>query len=177
MSLDNIFNVLMATESSASTLSQLTGRNLSLTLGQIVNVDDPLENNRIQVFLASEGGKSLSPWYYRMLPISRLSMPTDLTGATAVCGYIDGDPHEGVVLGLLVNDLTKMNQKEEELMYRLGSSSVSVKDGAITFSTGNVTMTLTDSDLTINGKSVLTIDAKDTQGHQAILKGWEVASE
>lgn len=173
MSLDNIFNVLMATESSAQTISQLQGRNLSLTLGQIVSVNDPEGFNRIQVFLASEGGKSLSPWYYRMLALSRLSMPLDLTGATAVCGYIDGDPHEGIVLGLLVNGLTKMNQSEEELLYQLGSSFVSIKDGAIALSTGNVTLTLSDNDITINGKSILTLGAKDSNGHTAIEKGWQ----
>lgn len=164
----------MSSEVGSQTLSQLHGRNMSLTLGQIANVVDPEGHNRMQVLLASEGGKSLTPWYYRAIPMTRLSIPVDLLGRTAVCGYIDGDPHEGVVLGILVNNLTPMNTQEDELLYRLGSSSVSIKDGTIVLSTGNVELKITENDATINGKSLLTIGSKDTDNDTSNYRGWEV---
>jgi hypothetical protein len=164
----------MSSEVGHQTLSQLHGRNLSLTLGQIINVADPDNLNRVQVLLASEGGKSASPWYYRMVPISRLAIPIDLVGKTAVCGYLDGDPHEGVVLGILVNELTRMNQSQEQLLYQLGASMVSIKDKEIKLSTGNIDFVITDSDIQINGKSVLTIGSKDSHNDTSTLKGWNI---
>lgn len=170
--MDNIFESIMRSEVGHQTLSQIQGRNLSLTLGVITDVADPDKLNRVRVLLPSEGGKSITPWYYRMVTMTRLAMPIDLVGRTAVCGYINGDPHEGIVLGIMVNALTTMNQDEEELLYRLGTSSISVKDKSIVLSTGNVKLEMTENDITINGKSVLTIGSKDTRNDLTVERGW-----
>lgn len=80
-----------------------TGRINGISLGIVSRTDDPEKLQRVQVRDMSKGGESESDWLYRLLPYNQYTPPIPLVGDLVVLGYIDGNPHQGVYLGVIHN--------------------------------------------------------------------------
>ena len=175
--MDNIFSALASAESALNIARDVQGRAMSLCLGIIANTDDPYGMGRVQVTLAAHGGKSVSPWYQRMTPMDNLYPPNYLLGRTAVCGYIDGNPNIGVVLGVLVNEVNKLQSPQpHNFNYYVGQTSISIDpDNGVTIKCGNgMELKITPTTVTICGKDVTVLGAKDTDHETLIEKGYTV---
>lgn len=173
--MDNIFGALAAAESALNIARDVQGRSMSLCLGIIANTADPYGIGRVQVTLSAHGGKSLSPWYQRMVPLDNLYPPDLLIGRTAVCGYIDGNPNIGVVLGVLVNDVNKLQEPQpQNFNYYVGQTSICLEpDNGVTIKVGNsMVVVITPDTVKICGKDVTTLGAKDTSNDTLITKGY-----
>lgn len=67
--------------------------------------DPPTDKPRyIRVTTSSKGGKTQTPWLQPMRLIPGYDPPMPLIGSTVICACIDGDPHDMVWLGNVIND-------------------------------------------------------------------------
>lgn len=175
--MDSIFGILSQAETALSTIRDIQGRNVSLCLGVIANTEDPQGEGKIQVRLSAHGGKSLSPWYYRMVPLDNMYPPNFLLGRTAVCGYVDGDQNTGVVLGVLMNQVNRMETPEpKRFNYFVGETGITIDpDDGVTIKVGDqMVLKVTSSTVTIAGKDVTVVGAKDSDGDTIVTKGYTV---
>ena len=101
--MEDIFKILAKTENLSRVTEDLLGKVYGLTLAVVADVQDPLELNRIRVFLPSKGTKTTSDWLSRLTPSSAISVPLVQPGDTVVVGFLDGSPNTGVYLGVLNN--------------------------------------------------------------------------
>lgn len=159
----NIFETLYKASVTSQELSNLSGRVLGLALGIVSSTDDPEQLARIRIWEPAKGAKVESNWLYRVQPMSFLSTPLPLVGHTVAVGYIDGNPHEGIYLGTLQN-LINPSGSPEELVLTVGDTRLVVRSGAIEVT--GVTS------LTVNGKEITTLGAKDTRSDTLVTKGW-----
>ena len=175
--MDNIFHALMQAESAINTIREVQNRRLSITLGVITNTNDPQGNNRLQVNLAADGGRSTSPWYYRMVSLDNQYPPAFLLGRTAVCAYVDGNPNIGVVLGVLLNDVNKLaTPQPTQFNYFVGDTSLSLDpDQGVTIKVGPyMTVVITPTTVSINGQDVTVLGGKDSRNDTLVYKGYTV---
>lgn len=163
-----------------------------LQWGIVADNDDPLKLQRLQVYDAAKGGGFKSDWLIRALPFTSYSPPVPKVGDLVAFGYIGGNPHYGVYVGVAVNQNNKPVGGDRDLTIVLGSTSVSLSSqgaavvkGAtfVTVEATNITLkgnTIIDGSLSITnastaqiqGKQIATVGAGDTAGHTIINKGW-----
>lgn len=72
--------------------------------GTISNIKDPLKLNRIKITTEIKGGKTESDFQMRMLPFPFFDPPMPFLGMSAVSASFNGNPHDRVWMGCLVND-------------------------------------------------------------------------
>jgi hypothetical protein len=176
--MDSIFSVLSAAESASQVIRDIQGRSVSLCLGVIANTEDPKGEGKVQVKLATHGGKSLSPWYHRMVPLDNLYPPNYLLGRTAVCGYVEGDPNTGIVLGVLMNAVNRMETPQpKQLNMFVGETGITIDpDEGVTVKVGEgIVLKVTRDTVSINGKDVTVVGAKDSDADTLISKGYSTS--
>jgi phage gp45-like len=143
------------------------GRILGLSLGVVANTDDPLGIQRLQVYDNAKGGKYLSDWLFRALPYTSYSPPVPKLGDLVVIGYINGDPHKGCYLGVVVNQKNKPVGSNDDLTVVLGSTTIKLNasgdvsiNGATNINITNSTNVLVSStNVTINGGDKVKLNA------------------
>lgn len=143
----------------------LQGRVQGIQYGIVASVDDPLGLGRIQCLDAAKGGKSLTDWLHRVLPFPGYSAPLPQPGQTVLIGYIDGDPHQGIYWGVLQNLVNPVINQGDNLVITVGSVTLQISPD------GSVDLSGVDR-VTINGKQVTTLGAKDSDGDTLVQKGW-----
>lgn len=158
----DILEVIYKASQGGRVAGELTGRVLGLQLGICYDTSDPLQLGRIRVLEPSKGAKTYSDWLYRYQPFSNLSTPVPTPGSTVVYMYVDGDPHEGLYLGVIHNKLNPVTSEE----FKLNVGNVSIEITGSTLNISGVT------DVTINDKSISVVGAKDTRGDTLVTKGW-----
>jgi hypothetical protein len=87
-----------------SQLAELTHRVYGLQIGVVVDNRDPLNLRRIKVAPQSKGGQAALEWLMHCNPDPIRDAPIPPVGSTVYYQFLDGDPHDGVWLGVTHND-------------------------------------------------------------------------
>lgn len=142
---------------------------------------------RIKAAIANHGGRSESDWLSRAIPFPGASFPVPKLNDTVCIIYKDGDPHQGFYLGVVQNlinpagdidslilDIPKDTiASSQENLTVIAGESISFICGNVQIKIQNGTIDITGaSSVTINGKEIATIGAKDTRNDTLITKGW-----
>lgn len=178
--MENIFNALIKAEQAELTSSDLVGKSYGLTLGVVVDVADPYKIGRVKALTANKGLKTTTDWLSRLTASSKISVPLVALGDTIVIGYFNGDPNQGVYLGVLNNMVAPVPEASSNLSMYPATPVVISSQSSITLNVGNSVLELKDGSLNItgvtsvkiNGKQVATVGAKDNEGDTIISKGW-----
>lgn len=132
-----LLDLLAESRASAEYALDLKGRSLSLMFATCTNNKDPLGMRRIKVALESKAGLVDSDWALR-LPINPYhDAPLPLPGTSVLVAAIDGDPHDLVWLGAIMNDTNPADDQQRDYV--------------------------NDNSLTVPGDNKLKIDRNDTQ--------------
>lgn len=185
--------VNQAKQGSKLAADALAGRDTSLRLGIVSKNLDPQGQRRIRVTTAAKGGTIESDWLRRVDLTPHRDVPVPEIGQTVLVGFIDSDPHKGVYLGLLTNDVNPPQDKQQPLLDHTeqtpgqhvlnvekdivlqtsGGARITLeKGGNIVLEAGDGTTLMLGGDATLNGKSVTTLDALDNKGDKLVTKGW-----
>lgn len=87
-----------------SQLAELTNRIYGLQIGIVTDNRDPLNQRRIKVSPQSKAGLAPSDWLSHCNPAPAMDAPIPVVGSTVYFQFLDGDPHDGVWLGVTHND-------------------------------------------------------------------------
>ncbi len=87
-----------------SQLAELTNRIYGLQIGIVTDNRDPLNQRRIKVSPQSKAGLAPSDWLSHCNPAPAMDAPIPAVGSTVYFQFLDGDPHDGVWLGVTHND-------------------------------------------------------------------------
>lgn len=165
------------TQMKFSTTGEARGAASGIQIAPISYVDEA--SGLVKVALPSSGGKSESPFLWRTTVANNLTFPRYVVGDTLVYGYIDNNPNLGVQLGIVQNAVNPPGELDK-LSYYLGASSIVVSESAIELKVGSCTLKLTSEGLEligatefkVNGQSVATVGAVDSDGEHLVSKGW-----
>ena len=94
----NFIQAILNLERQAQALGEFEGKVPAIALGTVTDTADPLGWHRVKASLP--GGET--DWLWACYPPG-LSLPIPPIGATVVIAFVGGNPHTGVVLGVLVN--------------------------------------------------------------------------
>lgn len=166
-----------------------------VSLGIVANTDDPEQMQRIQVYDMTKGGTYVSDWMFRLLPFTQFSPPLPKLNDLVLVGYINGDPHQGCYLGLMVNKKNVPVGANNDFTIVVGgtkisltlagdvavegaksvsinaSDKVTVESAELVFKAGSVDFQDCSS-FKVGGKQVATLGAKDNTGDTIVTKGW-----
>lgn len=84
-------------------INELTHRTYGLQIGTVTDNRDPLNLRRIKVAPQSKGGIHTSEWLIHSNPDPGRDAPLPHVGSTVFYQFLDGDPHDGVWLGIAHN--------------------------------------------------------------------------
>lgn len=179
--MEKLFKAIYDGNQAARQTQDLLGRAYGVQLAVVADTQDPLKLGQIRVMMPSKGGKTISDWLQRLMPWYGLSVPDLSVGDTVVVAFIDGNPHQGVYLGVLQN-IVNPAYDGDRLLYNIGGSQLSLDNqGTLSFVTDSCQMTITRqgavefsgvTSFKINGKQVATLGAKDSDGDSLVTKGW-----
>ncbi|MFB2876871.1 phage baseplate assembly protein V [Floridanema aerugineum] len=197
--MDDIYQALSQAGKAFHDVQELIGRSQGIQSAVVLRTEDPDGYGRIQVLLPSKAARSESDWIYRLMPWHGLSVPDPLPGDVAMVGFLDGDPHKGVLLGIVTNDSNPADQEkrwryylgekvflvvaEKYLSYQVGNTLIyqDAENDSVTLKAGDTTLKIDKNgdvnftnikNFRINGKQVLTIGSKDDDGDYSITRGW-----
>ena len=162
--MENLLNDLFSGAKGAKVASELADRALGLSLAIVADTNDPMLLGRIQVSLPEKAGRYQSDWLYRLVPWSGSSPQVPQVGETVVIGFLDGNKHKGVYLGILQNLLNPASANDVWTATFAGANITIDAQGAIAI-TGATSVT-------INGLEVATVTAKDSRNDTLVNKGW-----
>ena len=191
----DIFKSLLKAEQAEQVTSDLNGRSFGVSIAVVADVQDPSNLGRVRVLLASNGAKSLSDWLVRLTPSKLISVPLVNVGDTVIVSFINGDPKNGVYLGVVnnipqppakdlattvsVNGSSVLVQTFEDTTVAVGNNIIKVDKDSITLTADQATLRLTSSTFvlsgvstaTINGKPIMVIGGKDSRGDTMSVSG------
>lgn len=113
-----------------------TGTIDGISFGLVANVTDPLKLQRLQVYDMTKGGQHTSDWLFRLLPYTSYSPPVPQLNDLVVVGYIDGNPHKGCYLGVVVNNKNKPVGSDSDLTLILGNAKIELLIDGTMIATG-----------------------------------------
>jgi hypothetical protein len=82
---------------------ELQHRNDSTQMGIATNNDDPLGLRRLKLTTAAKGGLTETDYVMRVLPCPYWDPPLPVPGVSLALTNFDGNPHDGVWAGVMVN--------------------------------------------------------------------------
>ena len=191
----DLFKSLLKAEQAEALTADLSGRSFGCIVAVVADVADPANLGRIKVLMASSGAKSLSDWLVRLTPSKLISVPLVNVGDTVVVSFINGDPKNGVYLGVInnlpqppakdlattvsVNGSSILVQTFEDTTVAVGNNIIKVDKDSITLTADQATLRLTSSTFvlsgvstaTINGKPIMVIGGKDSRGDTMSVSG------
>jgi|GEM_PF-1673385 hypothetical protein len=85
-------------------IQDLTSRTFGLQVGIVCDNSDPLNQRRIKVTPQSKAGLATTDWLAHCNPSPAMDAPIPLVGSTVYFQFLDGDPHDGVWIGITHND-------------------------------------------------------------------------
>lgn len=85
-------------------LQDLTSRTYGLQIGIVCDNRDPLNQRRIKVAPQSKAGLATTDWLAHCNPTPATDAPIPPVGSTVYFQFLDGDPHDGVWIGVTHND-------------------------------------------------------------------------
>lgn len=180
--MEDIFKAIYAGAKAAQSTQDVQGRVYGIQLAVVADVTDPLELGRIKVLLPSKGAKTLTDWLTRLMPWHGVSAPILTKGDTVVIAFVDGDPHQGVYLGVLQN-LINPTYGIDRWVYTTAKAQLSIdSSGTMAYTTGSTRMEVTEqgsvsftgvNSFTINGKEVAVIGARDSDGDVLVDRGYD----
>jgi uncharacterized protein involved in type VI secretion and phage assembly len=144
----------------------MAGRVLGSVLGIVTDNDDPMGFNRIKVTTGDKGGLSETYWVMCIGAGTGITLPRPLIGSTVVIGYLNGDPHLPVYLGVLHNGLN-VPQATDSVVFEVDENK-----GSIVFKVGTTQVVISGEGVSINGKQVAVLGAKDTRNDTLISRGY-----
>lgn len=162
--MDNIFNAIFDAHNISTELADLRGRQYGLQLGIVLDNEDPANYGRVKATVASLGAKFVTDWLLRLVPGPTGSNPVPSIGDTIVIGYLDGDPHQGVYLGVVQNELNPVLAGTDSLAVVVGTSTILATPDTIQLSVGDTVLEINEEGVTVNGEDVVTIPASGILG-------------
>jgi Type VI secretion system/phage-baseplate injector OB domain len=142
------------------------GRVLGTVLGIVTANDDPLGLNRIKVTTGDKGGLSETYWVMCVGAGTGITLPRPTLGSTVVIGFLNADPHSPVYLGVLHNGLNVPQGTDSVVI------DVDPALGSIILKVGSTQLVISDLGVTINGKQVAVVGAKDSRNDTIVLRGY-----
>jgi hypothetical protein len=142
------------------------GRVIGTVLGIVTANDDPIGLNRIKVTTGDKGGLSETYWVMCIGSGTGITLPRPTLGSTVVIGFLNADPHLPVYLGVLHNGLNVPQATDSVVM------EVDPALGSIIFKVGTTQVIISDLGVTINGKQVAVVGAKDSRNDTIVLRGY-----
>lgn len=170
--MDNIFSALFDAHNISTELADLRGRQYGLQLGIVLDNEDPSNYGRVKATVASLGAKFVTDWLLRLVPLPSASNPVPNIGDTIVIGYLDGDPHQGVYLGVVQNALNPVLAGADSLALVVGNSQISVMPDTIQLAVEDMVLTISNTGVTLNGQDLVTIGARDTRNDTIVTRGY-----
>jgi Type VI secretion system/phage-baseplate injector OB domain len=85
-------------------LAELPNRVYGLQIGIVTDNADPLNQRCIRVSPQSKAGLAPTDWLGHCNPAPAMDAPIPAVGSTVYFQFLDGDPHDGVWLGVTHND-------------------------------------------------------------------------
>ena len=122
--------------------NQPSGLIQGISIGVVSDVADPLSMQRVQVQDMTKGSKSESDWLFRLLPFTSYSPPVPKVNDLVVIGYIDGNPHKGCYLGVIVNQNNKPVGGNDDLTIVLGGATVKLTSSGVLTAVGVASATI-----------------------------------
>lgn len=102
--MDSIFALLNSAAAAAQQTVELNGRSIFIQRAIVTNNNDPDGQRRIKVALASKGGQLESNWMQRCNIAPGVDEPLPKRGQTVLVMSVEGNPHDGVWLGVITNN-------------------------------------------------------------------------
>lgn len=144
----SILEVLSVAQKASQFALEMQGRSFGLQFATVTNNRDPLNLRRIKCTSEAKGGLTETDWLMAMRLIPNYDPPMPEVGTSVVIGFVDGDPHDGIWLGPVVNRTNPQDNSQAD----------PVRDNSQTIP-GN-------SSETIGGDSALTVKGR-----------WEIVTE
>ena len=166
----DLFKALAQGSQASQVTSELASRAYGLQLAVVVSTDDPMSQGRVQVALPDKGGRYTSDWLWRLTGWSGSSPQVPNLGDTVVVGFLNGDKHQGVYLGVLQN-LVNPATSNDTWTFSIGSTTLTIDSDGVTIDSPKVTLT-SQTSVSIEGKEVATLGAKDTRNDTLVTRGW-----
>lgn len=102
--MSNFLDAIAQSSRLASQSAELVNRIYGLQIGIVSDNRDPLKQRRIKVSPQSKAGLAPTDWLAHCNPSPSMDAPIPAVGATVFFMFLDGDPHDGVWLGVTHND-------------------------------------------------------------------------
>jgi phage baseplate assembly protein gpV len=174
----SIFDAIAKAEQLGTQLQHLQGRSLGLIYGIVTDRDDPDDYGRVRCTTAALGGNGVTDWLIRMVPMAGISTPVPPVGAVVPILYVEGNPHQGVYLGVITNDLNPAQDKDA-LHVTVGDVGIVATERLVTVSLADTSLelsktaiTMKATDVTINGSKVMVVGGTDSRGDTMVSPGY-----
>lgn len=177
--MEDLFRAIYAGAKAAQSTQDLHGRVYGIQLAVVADVADPLNLGRIKALLPSKGAKTLTDWLTRLMPWHGVSAPVLTLGDTVAIAFVDGDPHQGVYLGVLQN-LINPTYGADKWVYTMPKSQLAIdSEGTLVYTSGDTKMVVSPgyisfsgvNSFTLNGKEVVVVGAEDSDGDVIVNSG------
>jgi hypothetical protein len=110
--MQKIFDILTSAEKAARSNNE--GRIFGLMFAIVTNNQDPMNMRRVKVTLESKGGQTQTDWALAMRLIPNYDPPMPAIGTSVIVAAIDGDPHDLVWLGPVVNNTNPQDGEQSD---------------------------------------------------------------
>lgn len=155
----DLMDILARIQSVQSIAESMADRNMAAQFCITTDIQDPLNLRRVKVTTAAKGGATQTDWLMRLLPCPYWDPPMPTIGMSTVAENFDGNPHDAVYLGQVINNtnpaFSKVNPQLDDWRFIPGVSTLQI-GGEANYSSGNTWTTLVES-----GDFVTTVLAGD----------------
>ena len=187
-------DLMQSKESSSLVAANVAGRLPGgLTLGIVTNNDDPENLRRVRAITGYKGQSIETDWLFRVCAFTDEDAPLPRVGQTIVVGFIDGNPHDGIYFGVLNNavmpPLDKDSPRDDHttttktdgnrtlnvtgnISMDSGKTIEITSEDEINLTVGSTTLRVSSNGVSINGKDVTVLGAKDDASDKLITRGY-----
>jgi hypothetical protein len=174
----DFLDALAETKRLSAAAREFASRQLGVFLGIISNTTDPLQLGRVRATTADKGGLIESDYALKVLPCPGWNPPSFVPGQTALLANLNGDPHNRVYLGALLNATNPLPPKPDptddlriipgSAVLGVGRNMIIEAGESITLKVGNYQLIISSQGLSVaiaNGELTPTIQiAVDDEG-------------
>ena len=147
-------------------LNTMLDKSSYLQIATVTDNDDPMNLRRVKVTREIQAGQSNSYWAYCGRSLTHIDEPLPEIGSTVLCGLIDGDPHQVVILKTISNDTNPTDEEQtnpinDHTTAVRGTERINVTENQITKIGGNQNEHV-DGDIETRSDHKVVISAKTT---------------
>lgn len=110
----NILQTLADAQKASAYALEARDRQYALMFGVVTDNQDPNNLRRIKVSLEGKGGLVSTDWVMAMRLIPNLDPPLPQVGTSVIVAAIDGDPHDLIWLGPVINQTNPQDDRQSD---------------------------------------------------------------